>query len=113
MVYERNSSDVGTVPHLKPVYSNAAVIPPTLNHAHRGKSSVNEQGAQVAVSPLADAQKHIATSAGVLARYEAQPGAQFSSVPEFMCIADGSDQRSCDQRTDTFNPGQTLHRIPR
>ena len=34
MVGERNRSHVGTVPKLKPGYSNAPVIPATLNHAN-------------------------------------------------------------------------------
>jgi hypothetical protein len=44
----------------------------------------------------------------MLAGHEAQPGAEFSPVFEFVCIAHGGEQCSCDQRTDTFNPGQTL-----
>ena len=44
----------------------------------------------------------------MLARYQAQPRAEFASVPEFVCVADGSHQCSCDQHADSFNPGKTL-----
>jgi hypothetical protein len=52
---ERNSGHVGTVLELKLVYRNASAIPATLNHPNRGTSSVNKEGAQIAVSPVADA----------------------------------------------------------
>jgi len=55
VVGERNRSHVWTALKLKPVYRNAAVIHATLDDANRGTSSVNKQGAQIAVSALADA----------------------------------------------------------
>jgi hypothetical protein len=55
MVGKRNRSHVGAVPKLKSVYRNAAVIPVALNHTNRRASSVNEQGAEVAVSSFANA----------------------------------------------------------
>ena len=55
MVGKCNRRHVGALPKLKAVYRNAAVIPAALNHTNRGTSPVNEQGAEIAVSPFADA----------------------------------------------------------
>jgi hypothetical protein len=55
VICERNRSHIGTVPKLEPVYRNAALISATLNHAYRSTGAVNEQGAEVTLSPFADA----------------------------------------------------------
>jgi len=52
VIRKRNSSHVGAVLKLKPVYRIAAMIPAALNHPNRGTSSMAQQGAQVAVSRL-------------------------------------------------------------
>ena len=68
---------------------------------------MNEQRAQIAVATLADTQEHIATTAGMLTRDQAEPGAEFTPVFEFVRVAYGGDQRGRDQRSNPFNLGQT------
>ena len=47
---------------------------------------MNHQCTQVAIAPLADPEEQAAASAGVLSRYQTQPGGQLATTPELLRV---------------------------
>src|SRR4029077_17464983 len=76
-----------------------------LRRQDRRARSVDQQGSQVHVAALADAQQLRLASAGVLPGHQSQPGGQLPAVVEAVRIGDRCDQRAGSQGSD---PGDLL-----
>jgi len=69
---------------------------------HRSRT-VDQQGAQIAVAPLADAQQGGFATTGMLPGNEAQPGSELPCVVEALRIPKSGDQGACRDRADARN----------
>ena len=64
---------------------------------------MNEELAHIAVSPLADAEKLLLYAGRVFPRHEAEPRCQIASFLELSAVSNGSQERSCAQRSNPRN----------
>jgi hypothetical protein len=105
---QRDRSDIRATPGFQPAYRNTAWILAPLDRAYRRASSINEQRALLAIAALADTQENIPPTTGMLARYQAQPGAQFPATLELMGVTHCRNQCGRSQGPNPFHFGQTL-----
>jgi hypothetical protein len=82
-----------------------------LGHADDGAGAVNQQRSQVAVPTLADAEQQVFAAAGVLPRYQAQPGGQLAGILETLRVPQRGHQRAGRQRADARNLCQSPARF--
>ena len=71
-----------------------------LGIADHGERASREQAAQIAIALFADTAKLVLAPAGVLLRYEPNPGREVSSRSEGLGISNAGDQSCCQRRPD-------------
>ena len=108
LVGQRHRRHIEAARELEPARPDAASVASALDPAQSGAGPVNEQGAQVAIAALADAEQHIMIAAGVLPRYQSKPCREFPTVLEFAHIAHCGHHRGCHQWSGSFDLGQSL-----
>ena len=77
----------------------------------RPTSRPGSAAAQVGVAALGDAAQAVLAAAGVLARRQAEPGAELRAVPELLEVAHGGHHRAGRDRADADQRGGRLHRV--
>jgi hypothetical protein len=68
---------------------------------------MDEDLTQVAVAALADPVKACLATGRILARHNAEPGSELSSLVEGCSVPDRSYDRGCDQRSDAWDLSQS------
>lgn len=81
------------------------------SHPNDCSRSMNEKGALIRVSPLADAQEFWFPAGGMLPGNDTEPSGQLAAVLEALRIADGRHQGACRHRTHAGNLRQLLTRL--
>lgn len=94
LVRQRHSRDVfvATQQHLAGPSTRRAVIRLAISYQHHSTRTMNEQGSQIGIPTLADAQEVLLTAAGMLPGYQPKPGSQLATILKALGIAQRCDQ---------------------
>ncbi len=71
-----------------------------LSYPEHRSSSVDQQGAQIAVAAFTYTQQGLLAAAGILPWHQPQPGCQLSAILEILRITDRSYQGACRDRAN-------------
>ena len=101
LVGQRYGGDVLVPPPHDPGQPTARMIGFSVRQPDQGARAVDQQGSQVAVSALADAEQGLLAAARVLLWNKSEPGGQLPAVGERIRIANRRHQRAGRDRPDT------------
>ena len=74
-----------------------------IGYLHHGSCAMDEQGSQIGVPPLADAQQVLLAAAGVLPGHQPEPSRQLATIMETLDIAQRCNQCAGRDRSDPWN----------
>ena len=86
-------------PH-DPGQPTAGMIHLSFRHPDHGACAMDQQGPQVGIAALTDAEQHLFAATGILTRNNPEPGRQLSATLEALGIADRCHQRARRDRPD-------------
>jgi hypothetical protein len=97
---------MSSLPHLSQPKASRILF--SLNLTKSGASTIDEQGAQVAISTFADTDQSGAPTTRSLLRYKPEPGSKLSTILKAFCVTYRCNESRCRHRSDTLNLADML-----
>ena len=104
----RHCGPIPTSPLKQAPHPLAPAIRFRLGPAERGPGSMDQEGAQVPITPFTNAQQAGLPPGGILVGHQPQPGRKLTAIFKHTDITDGRKQRRRCQQPNARNRQQTL-----